>query len=96
MNDAKFTKGLRVEPGAEFYSVCDADDSITAIVSSRYPEALADAHLYAAAPEMYAALEDILAGWRYIRENHGDLYGVGWDRAEQNAMQALSKARGEV
>jgi len=36
------------------------------------------------------ALADMLAGWRYIREHHGDLYGVGWDRAEQKAAAALA------
>lgn len=35
------------------------------------------------------ALKDMLAGWRYIRETHGDLYGVGWDRAEKAATNAL-------
>jgi hypothetical protein len=36
-----------------------------------------------------AALRDMLSGWRYIRETHGDLYGVGWDRAEEKARAAL-------
>jgi hypothetical protein len=36
-----------------------------------------------------AALRDMLSGWRYIRETHGDLYGVGWDRAEGKASAAL-------
>lgn len=35
------------------------------------------------------ALKDMLSGWRYIREQHGDLYGVGWDRAEEAARKAL-------
>ena len=35
------------------------------------------------------ALADMLAGWRYIRQSHGDLYGVGWDRAQQKAEAAL-------
>ncbi len=35
------------------------------------------------------AAKDALAGWRYIRQNHGDLYGVGWDRVEQNLLRAL-------
>lgn len=43
--------------------------------------------------EMAEALGDILAGWRYIREHHGDLYGVGWDRAEKAADAALSRYR---
>lgn len=38
------------------------------------------------------ALTDMLAGWRYIRAVHGDLYGVGWDRAQTKAENAL---RGE-
>jgi len=36
------------------------------------------------------ALEDMLAGWRYIRRWHGDLYGVGWDRAQHKAEAALA------
>jgi hypothetical protein len=33
--------------------------------------------------ELHQTLCDALAGWRYIRETHGDLYGVGWDRVER-------------
>jgi hypothetical protein len=54
-----------------------------------------DADLVAAAPELLEALEDLLGGWRYIRQVHGDLYGVGWDRAESKAESAIKKARGE-
>jgi hypothetical protein len=36
-----------------------------------------------------AALSDMLSGWRYIRQVHGDLYGVGWDRAQSKAEEAL-------
>lgn len=54
-----------------------------------------NAHLIAAAPDLYEALADMLSGWKYIRETHGDLYGVGWDRAQQKAETAISKARGE-
>lgn len=39
--------------------------------------------------QLREALEDMLSGWRYIREAHGDLYGVGWDRAEEQARDAL-------
>ena len=39
------------------------------------------------------ALDDMLSGWKYIRESHGDLYGVGWDRAESKAVVALAAAR---
>lgn len=58
-------------------------------------EAIANAHLIVAAPDLRDALKDMLSGWRYIREHHGDLYGVGWDRAEQKAVAALAKADGE-
>lgn len=37
------------------------------------------------------ALEDMNNGWKYIRRAHGDLYGVGWDRAEGKADAALRK-----
>lgn len=36
------------------------------------------------------ALRDMLAGWKYIRDTHGDLYGVGWDRAQGKAEEALA------
>lgn len=39
------------------------------------------------------ALEDMLSGWKYIRESHGDLYGIGWDRAESKAVKALTIVR---
>jgi len=52
----------------------------------------ANACLMAAAPALKDALEDMLSGWRYIREQHGDLYGVGWDRCEDAARAALRAA----
>tara|TARA_R110000868_G_C10374885_1_gene718775 strand:+ start:335 stop:511 length:177 start_codon:yes stop_codon:yes gene_type:complete len=57
---------------------------------------LANARLIAAAPELLAALEDMLNGWRYIRSTHGDLYGVGWDRAQEKAEAAIAKADGQA
>ena len=49
------------------------------------------------------ALADILGGWRYIRQFHGDLYGVhgdlygvGWDRCEKSASIAIAALRAEV
>ncbi|UWX68851.1 hypothetical protein [Burkholderia gladioli] len=42
--------------------------------------------------ELVEALRDMLSGWRYIRQSHGDLYGVGWDRAQNKAETALEKA----
>lgn len=54
-----------------------------------------DSALIEAAPDMLAALEDILSGWLYIRQVHGDLSGVGWDRAQEKVDAAIRKARGE-
>jgi hypothetical protein len=39
------------------------------------------------------ALDDMYNGWRYIRESHGDLYGVGWGRAENKASAAIDALR---
>jgi hypothetical protein len=42
------------------------------------------------------ALKDMHGGWKYIRETHGDLYGVGWDRAQKKAEAAIAKAEGKA
>lgn len=39
------------------------------------------------------ALEDMNNGWKYIRSSHGDLYGVGWDRAQGKADDAIAALR---
>ena len=39
--------------------------------------------------EAREALRNMLSGWKYIRSVHGDLYGVGWDRAQSKAETAL-------
>ena len=51
-------------------------------------------NIRAAAPELLEALQDMLNGWIYIRQSHGDLYGVGWDRAQEKAEKAIAKATG--
>lgn len=53
----------------------------------------ANAHGMAAVPQLVEAAADALAGWRYIRQHHGDLYGVGWDRVEQGLEDALRAAK---
>lgn len=62
---------------------------IPMVVGASRIEAIWNSRLIAAAPDLAAALTDMLAGWRYIREHHGDLYGVGWDRCEKAAVAAL-------
>ena len=41
----------------------------------------------------FEALKDMNCGWKYIRESHGDLYGVGWDRSQQKADDASEALR---
>lgn len=36
-------------------------------------------------------LKDARSGLRYIRETYGELYGVGFDRVEENAKRALEE-----
>lgn len=40
---------------------------------------------------MLEAMRDMLSGWIYIRGTHGDLYGVGWDRAQSKAEAAIAR-----
>ena len=65
-------------------------------VASTNENAADNARLIAAAPELLEALEDILGGWRYIRQDphHEAIYGVGWDRAQEKAEAAIRKAKG--
>jgi hypothetical protein len=58
-------------------------------------DAYADANaiLRATVAYMREALDDALGGWRYIRQHHGDLSGVGWDRVEDAARAALANAK---
>ena len=42
--------------------------------------------------ELHKTLCDALAGWRYIRETHGDLYGVGWARIENRLRQQIKES----
>ncbi|UOF77855.1 hypothetical protein [Bacteriophage sp.] len=46
-----------------------------------------------AAEKALAALEDLVAGWKYIRSSHGELYGVGWDRAQGKGDSAIESLR---
>jgi hypothetical protein len=51
--------------------------------------------LKAVITELLDALKDMHGGWEYIRETDGDLYRVGWDRAQKKAEAAIAKAEGE-
>jgi len=45
---------------------------------------------------MLEAAKDALSGWKYIREVHGDLYGVGWDRVEMKLTKAIAAGKAEL
>ena len=53
------------------------------------------AELEAEVKTLREALIDMRSGWKYIREYHGDLYGVGWDRAQDKADAALAAREGK-
>ena len=65
-------------------------------VSNAFAQDAIEMHecMRSAAPDLLEALRDMLSGWKYIRESHGDLYGVGWDRAQDKAEAAIAKATG--
>lgn len=44
------------------------------------------------ADELHLTLCDALSGWQYIRQQHGDLYGVGWDRVEDRLKAQISRS----
>lgn len=70
----------------------DASDDLAGIRGATPEIRKSRARLIAAAPDLVEAAKDALSGWRYIRSQHGDLYGVGWDRVEAALSAALSKA----
>ena len=46
--------------------------------------------------KLVEALKDALSGWKYIREVHGDLYGVGWERVEKRLANAIALGEAEL
>jgi hypothetical protein len=63
---------------------------LTAALAANAAQAETIRQLQARIDKLVAALTDMRSGWRYIRESHGDLYGVGWDRCEESATAALT------
>ena len=45
---------------------------------------------------MLDASKDALSGWRYIRDVHGDLYGVGWERVEEKLSKAIALGEADL
>jgi hypothetical protein len=75
--------------------VCEVEPSSFSTRECSQDQEEADARLIAAAPDLLEALKDMHSGWKYIRETHGDLYGVGWDRSQGKAEAAIAKAEGK-
>lgn len=104
MSEPKFTKGPWIL-GNENNDCCDIDAGETTIAHDRYgrfgsghaisrDEMLANAKLICAAPDMYRALEAVLALW--ATEGDGDTNSVEHPDGETiNVRKLLSKARGE-
>jgi hypothetical protein len=97
MSEFKGSKGpWLISDGSEKWNrIVDANGDLITTCFAMQKEDDANARLIAAAPELLEALQDMLSGWKYIRQTHGDLYGVGWDRAEQKATEVISKALGQ-
>lgn len=65
-----------------------ADDLTKTLERELAAERAAREKLETKVSQLRRALEDMFSGWLYIRRVHGDLYGVGWDRAEDKARAA--------
>lgn len=92
MQEFKGTPGPWVVDGD--YDVTTEDGTIVSWTANGIfepEEIIANAQLIAAAHDLLEALQDMLSGWKYIREQHGDLYGVGWDRSQNKAVKAINK-----
>jgi hypothetical protein len=100
MSKPSFTSGpWKFESANGWFHIRDATGNSLQCDESYYPWVstnIADWHLIAAAPEMYAALQELLA-WsepataEKMRSRSGTL-----GQAEHGARAALYKARGEV
>lgn len=89
MSDTKFTPGpWRVIDEHQFIAVQRGRSGGFAVEGLSLEQARADANLIAASPDLYAALEDLIA---YVEDGYGD------DESNEGmaAHKALKKARGE-
>jgi hypothetical protein len=102
VNETKWTPGPWVVEGTASATVAARHDGAAEIAeviatgSMTHGERRANAHLIAAAPDLYAALADLLScasdrSWAHITSGPCRCKGCSIDRAEA----ALSRARGE-
>jgi len=97
---AKFTPGpWAVYPGTDGNEICAVDHSpglpIRQVICGprRGENWIANAHLIAAAPDMYEALQDLIALAEHAMREAGD-YDINGEL--EDARAALAKARGEA
>lgn len=84
LRDEQFAAIVRDDERRAIYVELDKTDSAVDEVLAEYKAAMQMA---------LEALEDLVNGWKYIRSSHGDLYGVGWDRAEGKGDTAITALR---
>lgn len=94
MAETKFTPGpwtvARIHSNGNWLSMIVGDCKPIAEVNCDCLEA-SDAHLIAAAPDLYEALEEIVENAVVYYEGSMDIYS----EAIENARNAMAKARGE-
>ena len=108
MSEAKFTKGPWKSHDHDEMDIVSESESFVGICTvygyepdhtgfNVSDECSANAHLIAAAPEMYQAIENLLVE---LDAKHGisleSMIGVGLRRCLEDAYYPLAKARGEV
>jgi hypothetical protein len=89
----KITDKERIAELADAYNRLCAENADFVAESIKADSRIAE--LEAEVKTLREALIDMRSGWKYIREMHGDLYGVGWDRAQDKADAALAAREGK-
>lgn len=90
MSAAQFTPGpWNVGRQRKIYAGVETPIAQSIAVDGDYPAAKANAHLIAAAPDLYEALKRLL-------DDQACLRTTGATHFEQNAFSALAKARGNA
>jgi hypothetical protein len=104
---SKFTPGEWLVDGATVYALQDCvwlglptkENRFSANVQGKAPEEelIANAHLIAAAPDMYEALEDLSRAYRALMKRSGyDQSDIADSDSLEIADASLKKARGEI
>ena len=76
----------RYEPIAVLDSATEGEQNKTTLAVAEFIVTACNNHA-----ALVAVLRDMLNGWKYIREFHGDLYGVGWNHCQDAAERVLKR-----